>query len=95
MGKQIQALVFIMRDLRGERREEVGKVVKAHTLEEYIKVSVHQQHPFLSLSASEPCKKVHYYFSQIKALLYRTKNTLMQEGLQAVKLPHFESSGIR
>ena len=37
---------------RGEEKEQgnvVGKVVKAHTLEEYIKVSVHQQHPFLSL----------------------------------------------
>ena len=28
------------------KRNVVGKVVKAHTLEEYIKVSVHQQHPF-------------------------------------------------
>ena len=47
---------FMMRSFcttsRGEGKEQgnvVGKVVKAHTLEEYIKVSVHQQHPFLSL----------------------------------------------
>ena len=45
----------------GERgKKEVGKVVKAHTLEEYIKVSVHQQHPFLSLFSirrEHSCKK--------------------------------------
>ena len=35
------------------KRNVVGKVVKAHTLEEYIKVSVHQQHPFLSLFHQE------------------------------------------
>ena len=44
------------------KRNVVGKVVKAHTLEEYIKVSVHQQHPFLSLFHQERVlhKKVHF-----------------------------------